>query len=199
MRHGGAGNIQRGRQALDPISIEHIDLMEDWISEEPSLLEKDDFDKDWESIDYSFEKFADISIQDDVEVVFNEEDDIQIPKHESQWEQRPSSGNDERLHLALEFGALEVDQNYKGRQFNSFGADNSVIFNKEDQGRGVKNLCLRCPFLKVFVSVAAEHKSLKNALNQGGPVQPGLGPQLACNVMLSTGRMFADEVIKTGV
>ena len=61
---------------MDPINVEHIDLMEDWFSEEPTLLEKDDFEKDWESLDFPLQQFANLRIEDDVEVAFDEEDDL---------------------------------------------------------------------------------------------------------------------------
>ena len=80
-------NIQRRKQALDPINVEHIDLMEDWISEEPTLLEKDDFEKDWESLDFPLQQFANLRIEDDVEVAFDKEDDVELPVNEGVWQQ----------------------------------------------------------------------------------------------------------------
>ena len=35
-------NIQRNKYALDPISLDNIDLMGDWVAEEPALLNSDE-------------------------------------------------------------------------------------------------------------------------------------------------------------
>ena len=35
-------NIQRNKYALDPISLDNIDLMGDWVAEEPALLSPDE-------------------------------------------------------------------------------------------------------------------------------------------------------------
>ena len=35
-------NIQRNKYALDPISLDNIDLMRDWVVEEPALINPDD-------------------------------------------------------------------------------------------------------------------------------------------------------------
>nr|POE79187.1 hypothetical protein CFP56_39911 [Quercus suber] len=39
-------NIQRNKYALDPISLDNIDLMGDWVAEEPALLNPDDINWD---------------------------------------------------------------------------------------------------------------------------------------------------------
>ena len=39
-------NIQRNKYALDPISLDNIDLMGDWVAEEPTLLNPDDINWD---------------------------------------------------------------------------------------------------------------------------------------------------------
>ncbi|KAF7134868.1 hypothetical protein RHSIM_Rhsim08G0149200 [Rhododendron simsii] len=41
--------IRRTKDALDPISIENIDVLDDWVSEEPSLLDEEDIA--WEIIE----------------------------------------------------------------------------------------------------------------------------------------------------
>jgi len=88
-------NIQRSKQALDPINIELIDLIEDWISEEPTLLEKDDFEKDWESLDFPLQQFVNLRIEGDVEVSFDEEDDVELPVNEGVWQQLQNLSDDE--------------------------------------------------------------------------------------------------------
>ena len=39
-------NIQRNKYALDPISLDNIDLMGDWVVEEPALLNPNDINWD---------------------------------------------------------------------------------------------------------------------------------------------------------
>ena len=34
--------MKKGKESLDPISMEHIDLLDDWISEEPGVFDGDD-------------------------------------------------------------------------------------------------------------------------------------------------------------
>ncbi|XP_058187393.1 uncharacterized protein LOC131304243 [Rhododendron vialii] len=41
--------IRRTKDALDPISLENIDVLDDWVSEEPSLLDEKDIA--WEIIE----------------------------------------------------------------------------------------------------------------------------------------------------
>ncbi|GKU96674.1 hypothetical protein SLEP1_g9886 [Rubroshorea leprosula] len=38
--------ICRGKEAMDPLSLENIDILADWVAEEPALLDKDDYDVD---------------------------------------------------------------------------------------------------------------------------------------------------------
>ncbi|KAL6655298.1 hypothetical protein ACP70R_006124 [Stipagrostis hirtigluma subsp. patula] len=45
-------NLRKLKDAIDPISVEHIDVLEEWVSEEPSLLCRDDLN--WESVDAPF-------------------------------------------------------------------------------------------------------------------------------------------------
>ena len=42
-------NLSKTRDALDPISLDNIDLLNEWICEEPSLLDGDDIS--WETIE----------------------------------------------------------------------------------------------------------------------------------------------------
>ncbi|GJM91421.1 hypothetical protein PR202_ga07787 [Eleusine coracana subsp. coracana] len=44
--------IRKSKAALDPISLDNIDLLDEWVSEEPALLTEDDLN--WESIDAPF-------------------------------------------------------------------------------------------------------------------------------------------------
>ncbi|KAK3139264.1 hypothetical protein QOZ80_5AG0380420 [Eleusine coracana subsp. coracana] len=44
--------IRKSKAALDPISLDNIDLLDGWVSEEPALLTEDDLN--WESIDAPF-------------------------------------------------------------------------------------------------------------------------------------------------
>ena len=41
--------IRRTKGALDPISLENIDVLEDWVSEEPGLLDEEDIA--WETLE----------------------------------------------------------------------------------------------------------------------------------------------------
>ena len=68
---------------MDPISIDNIDIMQDWIAEEENFLDKYDFDMDWETVEESL--IISSKIVDDKEV-FNEDDEIIIPPNQSQWE-----------------------------------------------------------------------------------------------------------------
>ena len=58
--------------------------MQHWVAEEENLLDKNDFDIDWEAIEEPL--IASLKIVDDEEVVFDEDDEIIIPPNESQWE-----------------------------------------------------------------------------------------------------------------
>jgi hypothetical protein len=44
--------LRSAEEALDPISLDNIDLLAEWVSEEPALLSEDDFN--WESINAPF-------------------------------------------------------------------------------------------------------------------------------------------------
>lgn len=69
---------------MDPISIENIDIMQDWVAEEEDLLDNDDFDMDWEAVEEPL--ITSSKNVDDEEVVFDENDELNIPPNESQWE-----------------------------------------------------------------------------------------------------------------
>ena len=60
----------RTRDALDPISLDNIDLLNEWICEEPGLLDGDDIS--WESIEAPF---ATLNL-DDEETCVNEENEL---------------------------------------------------------------------------------------------------------------------------
>uniref|UniRef100_A0A6N2MSJ5 BED-type domain-containing protein n=1 Tax=Salix viminalis TaxID=40686 RepID=A0A6N2MSJ5_SALVM len=64
------GNMSRTRDALDPISLDNIDLLNEWICEEPGLLDGDDIS--WESIEAPF---ATLNL-DDEETCVNEENEL---------------------------------------------------------------------------------------------------------------------------
>uniref|UniRef100_A0A6N2LKG6 DUF659 domain-containing protein n=1 Tax=Salix viminalis TaxID=40686 RepID=A0A6N2LKG6_SALVM len=63
-------NMSRTRDALDPISLDNIDLLNEWICEEPGLLDGDDIS--WESIEAPF---ATLNL-DDEETCVNEENEL---------------------------------------------------------------------------------------------------------------------------
>jgi len=76
--------------------------MEDWISKQPTLLEKDDFEKDCESLDFPLQQFANLRIEDDVEDAFDEEDDVELPVNEGVWQQVQNLSDDEMLELVFD-------------------------------------------------------------------------------------------------
>ena len=45
-------NLRKLKDAIDPISLDNIDVLDEWVSEEPSLLCRDDLN--WESVDAPF-------------------------------------------------------------------------------------------------------------------------------------------------
>ena len=45
-----AMNLTKRKEFLGPINLDNIDIMQDWVVEEENLLDKDDFDMDWEAI-----------------------------------------------------------------------------------------------------------------------------------------------------
>ncbi|KAJ7964422.1 HAT transposon superfamily [Quillaja saponaria] len=62
-------NLNRTKDALDPINPQKIDLMEDWVANEPTLLDGED--SDWEMIDIPF---TSLPLDNDDEIPFNDED-----------------------------------------------------------------------------------------------------------------------------
>ena len=69
-------NIRRIKDYLDPISLDNIDLMEDWVAEESEFLLLTEEDVNWDSIE---EPLATMSLEDDNDddddvVVLDEED-----------------------------------------------------------------------------------------------------------------------------
>ncbi|KAG6648808.1 uncharacterized protein LOC122316382 [Carya illinoinensis] len=63
-------NIKRGRDALDPINLENIDLMEEWVGEESELIDGEDLD--WGSIE---EPLASQNLEEGVNVGLDIDDD----------------------------------------------------------------------------------------------------------------------------
>ncbi|XP_075665771.1 uncharacterized protein LOC142635513 [Castanea sativa] len=67
-------NIQRNKYALDPISLDNIDLMGDWVGQEPALLNPDDVN--WDCLN---EPAAIVNMEEDAELetidVDNDDDD----------------------------------------------------------------------------------------------------------------------------
>ncbi|XP_011011286.1 PREDICTED: uncharacterized protein LOC105115910 [Populus euphratica] len=60
-------NLSKTRDALDPISLDNIDLLNEWICEEPSLLDGDDIS--WETIEAPW---TTLTLEDE-ETCFDEE------------------------------------------------------------------------------------------------------------------------------
>ncbi|GKV53472.1 hypothetical protein SLEP1_g59994 [Rubroshorea leprosula] len=66
---------------MDPLNPENIDILADWVAEEPTLLDKDDYDVDWVAIDESLPN----QILDDTDSVVYDEEDVQwVPENESE-------------------------------------------------------------------------------------------------------------------
>ena len=63
-------NIQRNNYALDPISLDNIDLMGDQVAEEPALLNPDDIN--WDCLN---EPTALVNVEEDVELETIDVDD----------------------------------------------------------------------------------------------------------------------------
>lgn len=63
--------LRKSRAALDPISLDNIDLLGEWVSEEPALLDGDDFN--WESIDAPF---ATMSVSEEEELASVADPDV---------------------------------------------------------------------------------------------------------------------------
>ena len=69
-------NMRRTKDYLDPISLDNIDLMEDWVAEESEFLLLSEEDVNWDSIE---EPLATMTLEDDNDddddvVVLDEED-----------------------------------------------------------------------------------------------------------------------------
>ncbi|GJM98369.1 hypothetical protein PR202_ga15376 [Eleusine coracana subsp. coracana] len=62
-------NQRKLKDAIDPISLDNIDILEEWVSEEPSLLCRDDLN--WESVDAPFAE----PTSDDEELVVVDDND----------------------------------------------------------------------------------------------------------------------------
>ena len=63
-------NLSKTRDALDPISLDNIDLLNEWICEEPSLLDGDDIS--WETIEAPL---STLTLEDE-ETCFDEENEL---------------------------------------------------------------------------------------------------------------------------
>ena len=63
-------NLSKTRDALDPISLDNIDLLNEWICEEPNLLDGEDIS--WESIEAPLSTLN----LDDQETCFNDENEL---------------------------------------------------------------------------------------------------------------------------
>ena len=71
-------NIRRTKNTFDPISLDNIDLMAEWVAEKPGLLDENDLNLDNLNAPIAF-----VNVEDDDEViVLNEdiEDDDQVVK-----------------------------------------------------------------------------------------------------------------------
>ncbi|XP_065634100.1 uncharacterized protein LOC112022367 [Quercus suber] len=73
-------NIQRNKYALDPISLDNIDLMGDWVAEEPALLNPDDIN--WDCLN---EPAGIVNVEEDAELetidVDDDDDDDNSNEH----------------------------------------------------------------------------------------------------------------------
>ena len=63
-------NIRRTKDALDPIRLDNIDLMDDWVAEEPKFVLLIEQDVNWTSIQ---EPLSTMTLEDD-DVVLDEDD-----------------------------------------------------------------------------------------------------------------------------
>ena len=68
-------NIRRTKDYLDPISLNNIDLMEDWVAEESKFLLLTEEDVNWGSIEEPLGTMTLEDDDDDDDVVVLEEDD----------------------------------------------------------------------------------------------------------------------------
>uniref|UniRef100_A0A2N9IKD5 BED-type domain-containing protein n=1 Tax=Fagus sylvatica TaxID=28930 RepID=A0A2N9IKD5_FAGSY len=62
-------NIRRTKNTFDPISLDNIDLMAEWVAEEPGLLDEDDLN--WDNLNAPI---APMNVEDDDEVIVLNED-----------------------------------------------------------------------------------------------------------------------------
>ena len=62
-------NIRRTKTTFDPISLDNIDLMAEWVAEEPGLLDEDDL-----NLDNLDAPIAPMNVEDDDEVIVLNED-----------------------------------------------------------------------------------------------------------------------------
>nr|XP_023900900.1 uncharacterized protein LOC112012749 [Quercus suber] len=69
-------NIQRNKYALDPISLDNIDLMGDWVAEEPALLNPDDIN--WDCLN---EPVGMVNVEEDAELETIDVDDDDDDEH----------------------------------------------------------------------------------------------------------------------
>ena len=44
-------NLTKKKEFLGPINLDNIDIMQDWIVEKENIIDKDEFDMDWETIE----------------------------------------------------------------------------------------------------------------------------------------------------
>ena len=85
--------MKKGKESLDPISMEHIDLLDDWISEEPGVFDGDDLN--WETIEAPF---ASMSLADDEELNYtNDEADIDPSHLANAWDFDVTEFDDTRV------------------------------------------------------------------------------------------------------
>ena len=77
-------NLTMRKEFLDPIRLNNIDIMHNWVIEKKNLLDKDDFDMDLKVIKELL--ITSSKIINDEEVIFYEDNRIIILPNESQWE-----------------------------------------------------------------------------------------------------------------
>ena len=63
---------------MSPISLDNIDIMQDWVVEEKNLIDKDDFDMDCEAIEEPLITY--------LKIINDEDNEIIILSNKSQWE-----------------------------------------------------------------------------------------------------------------
>ncbi len=62
-------NIRRTKNTFDPVSLDNIDLMVEWVAKEPGLLDEDDLN--WDNLNAPI---ALLNVEDDDEVIVLNED-----------------------------------------------------------------------------------------------------------------------------